>query len=358
MKSSTFHFVLVSALAAMPLASAFGQSVPAGVMQATREAFSVPTNVPGVRTTFAPPQGFDPVAASELELAQYGFPPRPDSQLEPRAFASWSRAMRASKTRVNAEVQISNVFHGPVNKPTAPQLNGLAYSTNWSGAADFGGASSYNHSTSFYFLIGEYVVPKDGFCANTIGWDYSSSWVGIDGYGSGDVLQAGTESDAYCTSVGAQPSSTYYSAWIEWYPYASSRISSSTFPVSPGDDIFVEVWNTSATQGYAYLVDYQRNISVEYSLTPPSGTSLIGNSAEWVVEAPTVSGSLASLTNYISDYFSNCYAYTWGGSYYYPGTSGATLINMSTSGTSSGDISVPAVLGLNAIWFQDTGVAR
>jgi hypothetical protein len=121
--------------------------------------------------------------------------------------------------------------------------------------------------------------------------------------------------------------------------------------------MFVEVWNTTATQGYAYLVDYQRNITVEYSLTPPSGTTLRGNSAEWVVEAPTVGGGLAALTNYISDYFSNCYAATWAYSYYYPGTSSSVLLDM-YSGSTSNVISYPTLLGTSAIWFQDAGTAR
>lgn len=348
--------LVVATMLAIPVVNAFGQ-VPPAIAEATKNAFSVPTNVPGVMTTLAPPAGFDPVTATDEELASFGFPPRPDEQQEPKAHSAWVRAMKASKTRVNAQVEVTNIFHGP-HKPTSPVQNGLGYSSNWSGAVAFGGASSYNHTTSFYFLVGEYVIPKGGFCANTHGWNYSSSWVGIDGDYSGDVLQAGTESDEYCATVGAQPTSTYYSAWIEWYPYSESRISSATFPVAPGDDIFVEVWNTTATQGYAYLVDYQRNISVEYSLTPPSGTSLVGNSAEWIVEAPTVGGGLASLTNYISDYFSNCYAYTWGGLYYYPSTFSSVLLDMSTNGTSTGVISYPTLQGGSSLWFQDTGIAR
>jgi Peptidase A4 family len=348
-------FVLVTLLA-IPVVNAFGQ-VPPAIVEATKGAFNVPTNVPGIMTTLAPPADFNPVTATDEELASFGFPPRPDAQLEPKAHRSWVRAMNASKTRVNAQVEVTSIFHGP-DKRNSHVENGLGYSSNWSGATAFGGATSYNHSNSFYFVVGEYVIPKGGFCANTHGWNYSSSWVGIDGYNSGDVLQTGTESDEYCTTAGAQPSSTYYSAWIEWYPFSSSRISSTTFPVAPGDDMFVEVWNTTATQGYAYLVDYQRNIAVEYSLTPPAGTSLVGNSAEWILEAPTVSGSLASLTNYISDYFSNCYAYTWGGLYYYPSTSNSVLLDMSTNGTSTGVISYPTLQGSSSLWLQDTGVAR
>ena len=76
--------------------------------------------------------------------------------------------------------------------------------------------------------------------------------------------------------------------------------------------MFVEVWHTSATQGYAFLTNYNNNQSVEVGFTAPAGTTLVGNSAEWVVERPSVGGSLTNLTNYIMDPFWDAYAYTAG----------------------------------------------
>jgi hypothetical protein len=68
------------------------------------------------------------------------------------------------------------------------------------------------------------------------------TWVGIDGAGSNDVLQAGVEADALCYySYGYPVTSTYYSAWFEWYwagcnCYPEQRISN--FPGLPcGRDI-------------------------------------------------------------------------------------------------------------------------
>ena len=37
------------------------------------------------------------------------------------------------------------------------------------------------------------------------------------------------------------------------FPYGEVRISG--FPIAPNNEMFVEVWHTSPTQGYAYLVN-------------------------------------------------------------------------------------------------------
>ncbi len=276
-------------------------------------------NLPGATTTDAPPAGFDPIAASDEELAYHGFAPRPNQNTEPKAYASWARAMNASKTRVIPQLEQTTIMHGPVKlgkpaNPTAvestPVLKGAptntAYSYNWSGYVDFSGATSYG-SKSYYFTVSDFTVPvaKQAGCDG--GWDWGSAWNGMDGWGSSDVLQAGIEFDAYC-SGGYR--TAYYSTWYEWAPYSEVRVSS--VPIVPGDDIFVEVWNTGATAGHAYVVNENTGLYFNVSFGPPPGYSLIGNSAEWVVERPTVGGALATLTDYVMDPFWDSYAYTQG----------------------------------------------
>lgn len=323
---------------------------------------TIPTNLPGIAIVAAPPAGFDALNASDEDLAAYGLPPRPDATNSPKAFASWKKAMSASKKRVTELNLVSrSMVHGPAktaklnsNTPEAANTENTSYASNWSGVVVSSGASSYNDSTSFYWVEGEWVVPVSeepfGVCNGL--WDYSSSWVGIDGWGSSDVLQAGTESDAYC--VPGVGSGTYYGAWIEWYPYGSVGIGG--FPVSPGDDIYILVWNTSPTQGYVYLANLNTNQAVGFSLTAYPGHSLFGNTAEWVVERPQVYYGLAYLANYISDYFSDCYASTFNGTLYYPGLPSATLGDMLDN--NGNVISFPTVLGPDAIWFQDAGSAK
>jgi len=68
-------------------------------------AATVPTNIPGIHTYAKPPKGFNPVTAMDVELATYGFPPRPDKQVHPGQYARWERAMRMAKIRWNGELR-------------------------------------------------------------------------------------------------------------------------------------------------------------------------------------------------------------------------------------------------------------
>jgi Peptidase A4 family len=129
-------------------------------------------------------------------------------------------------------------------------------SSNWSGDA----VSNPNKPFTVEAIIGTFVVPTalQAFGSCTGGWDYSALWTGIDGFNSADVLQAGVEVEAYCSGGQAK---SFYSAWIEWYPNSSTRVS---FPINPGDLVLVEVWNTSPTNGYAYFHNYSTGQVVEY----------------------------------------------------------------------------------------------
>ena len=312
---------------------------------------SVATNLPGATTFIAPPSGFNPLTASDGELAAYGFPPRPDRNLSAHSYAAWERAMKASKERVFPVLELTNHFNGQ-NIGAGKTRNGTQNSYNWSGIVNTTTASSYG-STSIYWVATDFVIPvaNQAYGSCTGGWDYESSWIGIDGSGSSDVLQAGTESDAYCGSYGT---AGYYSAWYEWYPYGAVRITS--LPVTAGDDMYVEVWSTSSTQGYAYVVNYDTNQAVVIGMSAPSGVHLVGNSAEWIVERPSIGGGLATLTNYIYDYFSSGDAMTFGGTYYPPSSGGAIQVTMVDG--SGNPISYPTVLGTYGILLQDEGSAR
>ena len=311
----------------------------------------IPTNLPGVTSAPAPPSGFSPLAASDSELATDGFPPRPDRKVSPGAYAAWAKAMQAAKERVFPVLELTNHFNGP-HVAAGPILNNTGYSYNWSAVVDTTTAHNYG-STSFTSVEGFWVIPiaQQAFGACTGGWDYESSWVGIDGYASKDVLQAGTESDAYCNGG---TKSTYYSAWYEWYPLGEVRISS--LPVSAGDTMVIWVGSNSSTSGTAFVENMNTDQYVSINFSAPAGTQLVGNSAEWVVERPGVNGGLATLTNYISDVFVNGYANTAAGTEYGPGSNGAITLTMLDN--NGNPISEPlSIIGFGGVWFIDEGSA-
>ena len=91
-----------------------------------------------------------------------------------------------------------------------------------------------------------------------------TSMSAFDGVGSPDALQAGTEADAYL--LGSIQGS-FYAAWIEWYPFPSSEISN--FAVAPGNEIFVNVWNSSPTVGNAYFLNVTTQQAVSLTFNAP-----------------------------------------------------------------------------------------
>jgi hypothetical protein len=132
----------------------------------------------------------------------------------------------------------------------------------------------------------------------------------------------------------------------------------SGLPVAAGDTVVTEVWNTSPTNGYAFLENISTGKYAAFNLTAPSGTTLQGTSAEWVVERPAVNGALARLTNYVGDAFTNTYA----GGYnyqvvYYPGTDytpTGTVYSIDMLDNNSKVISYSILNGLFGIWYFDT----
>ncbi|HEY7333292.1 MAG TPA: G1 family glutamic endopeptidase [Bryobacteraceae bacterium] len=310
----------------------------------------------------APPAGFNAVMASDTLLAQFGYPPRP--ALASADYQQWLKLVSPTITRMAPMLQQTNISNGPpsgLSNTITGVANSLATtSTNWSGFAQTSAAGTFKHNGDWVF--GEWMVPKAqqafGVCDGT--WWYSSQWVGFDGYGSSDVLQAGTEADAYCSGG---VTTTFYSAWYEWYPFNEVRIS---LPVSGGDLMGGEVWyTTTAPYGHAYLVDYTNQHSISINFNPPAGTVYQGNSVEWVVERPGVNGSLANLTNYVADAWNYAYGYG-GGAYYYANaaTAGATNYSISmtcppwkpsTSCTTKTTLSSGYAYGPYTLWFYNSG---
>lgn len=144
-------------------------------------------------------------------------------------------------------------------------------STNWSGYAVTGPSGSVSDVT------GTWTVPTLAGCTSAP--QYSSFWIGIDGYDSNTVEQIGTDSDC----VNGTP--TYY-AWFEFYPHLSYTIN--TFPVNPGDSISAEVKYSGGT----FTVSLKNHMSGLSFSTSTKMNNARRSSAEWIAEAPSAGGVL------------------------------------------------------------------
>jgi peptidase A4-like protein len=279
-----------------------------------------------IRALSALPDGFDPMKATARQLAAYRLPRRPDAEREPRLRALWDRTMSRTKLWITPEFEHhENITHGPARgadrravtaRLGSPGISN-ATSNNWSGAANFSPASK-----PYSFVGGQWTVPSPNTTAD--GSYYASEWVGIDGWNSSDVLQAGTET--LITKVWFITLKQVYT-WWEWFPAGEVKITN--LPVEAGDVMYCLICADTTTHATVYFSNQSQGVSTGFEITPPSGTTLTGNVAEWIVERPNVNGSVANLTDYAACYFDECIA---GGAGNVDNLNGASLITMTGNG--------------------------
>ena len=144
------------------------------------------------------------------------------------------------------------------------------YSSNWAGYAVAGGP---------YSSVGaQWTVPA---VSASYRGSFSALWVGIDGFTSSALIQAGTEAD-YFNGV------AHYSAWWEILPAPAVTIR--TLSVRPGDRMSVTITRVSSGRWRIVVKDAR---SGSYATTRAYSGS--ASSAEWIEETPIVGGRTTPL---------------------------------------------------------------
>lgn len=334
---------------------------------------------PHGRANPLPPTGFHPLTATAQQLAHYGYPPRPDARKDPAGYRYWARLVSLPQQRVVPQQHPTDVYNLPAivtaQSPRSSKPGGArgSVSGNWSGYAVVAPEGKTPFQAPNTYVYGNFIVPvaQDAFAACN-GPVASSEWVGIDGYGSDDVFQAGIEADAGCHDGNKTHT---YAAWYEWYPFSETRISEPK--IHPGDEIMVYIWNESRTVGDYYMLNVTTQKSSSLQFDAPSGTQLEGNSVEWIVERPSLGGFLANLTNYVAVPWWAAYAATPDGKTYSPanGGKGNVLYSITMHDNSGGYISSAyaspdralsyvapdnseTLLPGSTLWFFDEGTAQ
>ena len=210
---------------------------------------------------------------------QFGLPPKPTPSEGQAAMQQWQNFMQHWKpvTPPQSLTGRWNIHH-PI--PTVPLSNttttsNTTFTTNniWSGyLAD----SSYNEWNG---VSGEYFQPAYHY--TPVSPTYESSWVGLGGYGSPNLLQCGTHMDS---------SGSYY-AWFEAIVNNSGpEVTLPSVVVHPGDLIKDYVYYNSSNGETNFVVtDYSDNTSGG----SVGGTSAYydGTHAEFIDESASFSGS-------------------------------------------------------------------
>jgi hypothetical protein len=257
----------------------------------------------------------DALHLSSDELTKRGYPIRPDAKQAPSALATWLKAVtKPSRLVSSRQVARPEVRHVP-----QAQASNFETSGNWSGFELRGATGTYD------LVMGEWYVPMVYYETNA--HTYSAYWIGLDGDGTSDLWQAGTEQEIQDIYIlGLHFDFTNYYGWTEFLPAQPTEQVLPNFTVTPGDLMFTEVWvgNSGASPSLAgsYAIATVEDISRgEYTtIYNCRGTSVFGiclnvnqtkiggSEAEWIMERPTVGGSLPDLADYSYSYMYDAYA--------------------------------------------------
>ncbi|MBV9267844.1 MAG: hypothetical protein JO061_16875 [Acidobacteriaceae bacterium] len=260
------------------------------------EEFRLPASNGSVRPALSEA---DALRLSPADLASAGYPKRPDAEQSPEAFAKWLKAVTNPSTFIPARLSP----HAEVTHRLSRTTANYETTSNWSGFELRGGAGSY------VAVNGQWNVPNVTYETNH--HTYSAYWIGLDGDGTNDLVQAGTEQEITDITLffGIRFDFTSYYAWTEFLPQQGVEQVISNFPVSPGDEIICTVSmggnfflpELSGPDGIFNIENVTKRIYTSIA-TPKGSTSVGGSEAEWIMERPTVNNALPDLADYSYTY--------------------------------------------------------
>ena len=206
----------------------------------------------------------------------------------------------SGQTAASGRVTVHRVAAADIAKPGGPivpatvsghasaQVAGQKFSVaeqslNWSGFA-------VTSSKKFTYAQSRFVEPTLT-CTGDHANEWSSNWVGFDGFSTATVEQTGTA--AHCG--GANNTTPVYKAWYEMYPAGSVNV----FTVFPGDTINTSV---SFSNSKFTLTVADLTTGHKHSVTHTAKCAKCARaSAEWIVERP----ELCSATNCFLTHLAN-----------------------------------------------------
>jgi hypothetical protein len=272
-------------------------------------AGSAPTDdMPAPQATMPTPKGSRILPAltdaaakklSDQDLSSQGYPRRPDAVASPSNYKVWLDLVSRPTTQLPPHlVSRSDVAHHVRNIEAGTNTSG-----NWSGYEAQAAKGSYEG------VQGEWKVPTIVFGENGY-TTWSAFWIGLDGDGTTDLIQAGTEQNY--TEMGSFTATNYY-AWTQLLPNQPNEQQVS-LSINPGDDIFVQVLAPAGLEPCDLLYNKTQGKSVAIC-TPLGSTQFWGSEAEWIMERPclgrcgTSTPEFSELSAYVLGVMTNAYVF-------------------------------------------------
>lgn len=223
---------------------------------------------------------------SDEELVKRHYPLPPSQKEFPAAYKAWVKAISVPVLMIPPKfIYNPNLTHKPLPENSA-------YNTEpnpiWSGMELRGASGSYA------WIQGSWIVPavnaEHGFYEH----DDSATWIGIDGDGTKDLIQCGTQQQAYRV---LWIQFTSYDAWTDFFPQVENGPTLSNFSANPGDQMYAQISIANAggapdlSGAFAQFYVQDTNSSgdsVATEISTPVGTTVVGGKeAEWIEERPS-----------------------------------------------------------------------
>jgi Peptidase A4 family/Tachylectin len=295
-----------------------------------------------IRTYPLPPDGFDPRAASPLELRRYGLPQRPDPAVRPELAARWDEVYSRKLSYITPTfLPVEELVPG-LGRADRPRQDVTVTNDTWSGAV-----THASPGETFEWVSGQWNVPyvEPGGQGGPGPW-YASTWIGIDGIT--DVTQIGT-----MQIVSADLTTSCY-AWYEWWSkfFTSPWQVIQNFTVSFGDTIYGLICMQSTTAADFSMINMTTGFHVgfgQYPLNAPGNTTSMENQAEWILERPEVGGVNPPLPDFSPVTFSSAYA-GHGLDFVVDGGTADTLVNMVENGTTVATTTIESPTSIEIVY--------
>jgi hypothetical protein len=227
-----------------------------------------------IQTFKAPPEDFDPVTAPLQTLALHGIPRRPDPQAEPALRALWDKVFARRPKFIVPVANPARVWKSAPHRVLQQKEFGLA--GDWAGAVVQVASLGFTPPQPANMVYAEWVVPKISTTPSESGSNRVGFWVGLGGYGTNNLLQAGTAATLSGSSVS-------YWAWTEWVP---AGFATDSLNLTAGDTVSVLVCAPETDHGYVSMMNQRTNQAISIGVNDPEGTSPYdGSTVEWIVEA-------------------------------------------------------------------------
>lgn len=289
-----------------------------------------------------PPFGFNPLNATDAQLAEYAFPPRPTNDTS--ELALWNQEMSYYKVtdRPNVSAYIKKINkasltkHDTVNNSLSVRPMSMTNKSNsiWSGYGDYRGSTS-NPINNWCAAEGYFLQPTN---SNGSSGNSECSWVGLGGAQTGALSQAGTimnnpdRYDAFFECMNGSGDDMYVNTGLK--PSATNSMY-----------IYISYQSSNNLFNY-YIADNSTGATSQGLITPHNAygkfNAYDGSTAEWIDEIPTIT---SKLSNFGTINWTNCRAETnsqvWESitsSNYYKFTDGLTTLgSINSDGKSFSD---------------------